>query len=219
MENNSTINLQQTLTNNLKQLTDMSLSLSKPLMDNFVNNFSSLSKAVLENVNSFTIPQFKIQNTDCCAPKKECPPHCLATISRTAMAGERIIVPFTIKNNCNSEKTYRVGVRDLKDIDGKPAPQQPVLNKASVTLGAGEQERVLMMIDLGKFSEGKTYNTEIVLREKEYNQNICFTLEIADGTDIVVAPIDEKKYRMKWQSWKDHFYCETPRDAQTGQDS
>jgi len=73
-----------------------------------------------------------------------------------------------------------------------------------------------MIIDLGKFAEGKTYTTEIVLREKEFNQNICFTLSIEDHQNIVVEPMDEKKYKMKWQSWKDHFYCEVKHGAQQG---
>ncbi|HOZ85512.1 MAG TPA: hypothetical protein PK191_08475 [Niabella sp.] len=215
MANNSSTLLQQTLNDNLRQFTEMSLSFAKPAMENFVNNLSILSKAVLKN-DTINIPQIKLQNTDCCAPKEECPPHCLASIKRTAMVGEKILVPFTVKNNCNTQKNYRVGVRELKDPDGQLAPSQPVLNKALVSLEPGEQEKVLMIIDLGKFAEGKTYTTEIVLREKEFNQNICFTLSIEDHQNIVVEPMDEKKYKMKWQSWKDHFYCEVKHGAQQG---
>ncbi|WP_114792869.1 hypothetical protein U0035_03040 [Niabella yanshanensis] len=209
MENNSSARLQQTLTDNLKQITDMSLSFAKPLMDNLVNNFSILSQSALAGNTPIKLPQFKLQSDDCCTSKNDCPPHCLSNISRKAMVGERIIVPFIIKNHCNTSKTYRVGVRELKDLDGQLAPSQPVLNKTAVTLDAGQHERILMGIDLSKFSEGKIYAAEIVLREKEYNQNVCFTLYVEDEEGVTVTPLDEKKYKLKWQSWKDHFYCET----------
>ena len=120
--------------------------------------------------------------------------------------------PFLIKNTCSQTKTYRVGVRDLVDqANNQPAPSQPQLNKNSVTLAPNQSEQVLMSLDLMQFNTGSTYTAEIVVREKEINQNICFTLIVANPVDIVTAtPKDEKCYNMRWQSWKDHYYCEKP---------
>ena len=68
-----------------------------------------------------------------------------------------------------------------------------------------------MTIDLEQFNAGTTYTAEIVLREKEINQNICFTLMVSNPANVVTAiPKDENSYRMRWQSWKDHYYCEKP---------
>jgi hypothetical protein len=212
--------LQQSLTDNLQRLTNISVSAFKPLMDNMMNNLSSANKAFLQNTS--TVLKFPILNNDCdcCPPKNECPPHCIASITRTAMSGERILVPFLIKNSCSQTKTYRIGVRELvEQSNNQPAPFQPDLNKMSVTLAPNQSEEVIMAIDLMHFHTGLTYTTELVVREKEINQNICFTLIVANPTGIVTAtPKDEKSYRMRWQSWKDHYYCEKPilRQVDTG---
>src|SRR6185503_10218617 len=116
---------------------------------------------------TFNLPFLKKDDCDCCPPKNECPPHCILQITRHASAGERIIVPFMVKNKCGATKHYRIGVRDLKNDDGSIAPSQPVLNKHEVTLDAGQSELVLMSIDLLQFSNGNTYNAEIVLREND----------------------------------------------------
>ncbi|MEO7960395.1 MAG: hypothetical protein ABIR19_02545 [Ginsengibacter sp.] len=115
-----------------------------------------------------------------------------------------------IKNDCNQTKTYRIGVRQLDDETGNSAPSQPVLNKSTVTLEPGRSEEVLVSVDLANFKNGSTYTTEIVLREKEINQNICFTLIVEDPRSTVVVPQSEQQYRLRWQSWKDHYYCEKP---------
>jgi hypothetical protein len=199
--------LQKTLTDSMQQLTGLSFSAFKPIMENATGNLSTLTQS---------LSNFKLQGDDCCRPKNECPPHCIAAIHRQAMPGERILVPFSIKNTCSTVKTWRVGVRELKDADGTMAPEQPVLNKQSVTLEPGRSERVVMMIDLAKFTNGKTYSTEIVLREKDINQNICFTLVVDDSADIVVvSPQNEKKYNLHWQGWETHFYCEKPKAGAT----
>jgi hypothetical protein len=213
MENkaNSLADLQQTLTENFQQLTNMSLNAMKPLMDNMMTNITTVNKSFLANsLPLIKIPQLKSDNCDCCPPKQTCPPHCITAITRYAMEGERIVVPFIVKNTCSKNKTYRIGVRELTNEDnGQLAPSQPVLNKSSVTLGAGKSEKVLMTIELDQFAAGATYTAEIVLREKEINQNICFTLIIDNPTNIPVAkPKDEQEYRLRWQSWKDHYYCE-----------
>jgi hypothetical protein len=214
MDNNTNTlsGLQQTLTDNFQQLTNLSIAAIKPLMEGVMNNVSAANKALLQNTS--TVIKFPVLNNDCdcCPPKNECPPHCIASITKTAISGERIIVPFLVKNNCSSVKTYRIGVRDLvSQADNTLAPNQPQLNKQYVTLQPNQSEQVLMTIDLEQFNAGTTYTAEIVLREKEINQNICFTLMVSNPANVVTAiPKDENSYRMRWQSWKDHYYCEKP---------
>ncbi len=212
---NSTSNgagLQQVLADSIQNLANVSLTAMKPLIDGVLTNMTAINKSVQEGgLPAIQLPKFNNEDCDCCPPKNECPPHCIASISRSAMPGERIMVPFIVKNTCSHTKTFRVGVRELKDQDGNLAPTQPKLNKQAVTLDAGRSERVLMAIDLDKFHTGSIYTTEIVLREKEINQNICFTLTVDDGDAVVVAPKDEQKYKLRWQSWQSHYYCEPPK--------
>lgn len=207
---NNSAGLQQVLSNSMQNLANVSLKAIKPILDGVISNVSAINKSVLEGgLPAIKIPQFKTQDSDCCPPQQTCPPHCLTSISHCAMQGERIMVPFIVKNTCSQTKTYRIGVRELKDQDGNLAPTQPQLNKQSVTLDPGRSERVLMLIDLDKFNSGSVYTTEIVLREKEINQNICFTLMVDDNCNAVTAePQDEQKYMLRWQSWQSHFYCE-----------
>ena len=210
-----TAGLQQVLTDSIQNMANLSLSSVKPLLDGMINNFSAINKSVLKGgIPAIKIPQIKMQGSDCCPPETTCPPHCLTSINRCAMQGERIIVPFLVKNTCSHAKTYRIGVRELKNEDGQLAPSQPKLNKQAVTLEPGRSERVLMMIDLEKFSNGSVYTTEIVLREHEINQNICFTLMVdGDCNTAVAEPQDEKKYQLRWQNWQSHYYCEPQKKA------
>jgi hypothetical protein len=207
----TTADIQKMLTDNLQQLTNLSISTLKPVMEGLVNNISAINNSVIKNgLPLIKIPKLSTGNCDCCPPEESCPPHCIASITKRAMEGERIIIPFTVKNDCGQTKTYRIGVRELNDENGTPAPDQPVLNKVSVTLDSGRSEQVLVTIDLTNFKTGSTYTTELVLREKDINQNICFTLIVEDPKATVVIPQSEQKYRLKWQSWKDHYYCEKP---------
>lgn len=216
-ENNSrATDWPQTIADTLQQLSSISLDSVRPLIDSAVENANKFNKSIA----SGTIPQFSLrdlyggyQNKNCATPENECPPHCIATIRRNAMAGEQIIVPFVVKNTCSVSKTWRVGVRELEDINGEAAPSQPRLNKDAVTLAPGRSEQVLMALDLSKFRNGSRYTCEIVLREKEINQNICFHLNVGDHTATVVTPQDEQKYKLKWQSWQSHFYCEPEADG------
>ncbi|MEP6465279.1 MAG: hypothetical protein ABJB05_03195 [Parafilimonas sp.] len=206
----NTADLQKTLTDNFQQLTNLSLSALKPMMEGMINNMSSISNSILKNgLPTIQIPKIGESNCDC-PPEETCPPHCIAAITRYAMQGERIITSFTVQNDCNQTKTWRIGVRDLKDENGALAPAQPILNKNFVTLDAGRSEQVLVSLDLGNFNNGSTYTTEIVLREKEINQNICFTLIVDNSGSTLVTPLDEQQYLLRWQSWKDHYYCERP---------
>lgn len=214
MENQNE-SLQKNLTDNFQKISRLSIDTMRPLVENMFETVSNMSNTIVEGkIPTLNLSSFQNnKHSNCCPPKQECPPHCISTISRQAMSGERIIVPFLIKNNCSSTKTYRVGVRELLDNDGTLAPNQPVLNKVSVTLASGRSERVLMSLDLNNFKTGSTYTTEIVLREKEINQNICFTLHVNNSTPTEVSPKDEKQYKQKWLHWQSHFYCDPPIDG------
>lgn len=207
---NNIADIQKTLSENLLQLTNLSLSAFKPVVEGIINNISGISNSILKNgLPLIKIPQLKATNCDC-PPQETCPPHCIASITRTAVQGERIVTAFTVENDCSHAKTYRIGLRELKDENGELAPAQPVLSKNDVTLDPGRSEQVSMLLDLDKFKNGSTYTTEIVLREKEINQNICFTLTVENGNSTTVIPQDEQQYLLRWQSWKDHYYCERP---------
>ena len=200
------------ITDGLQKIASMSMDTVKSSIETASKNMSEVNKVMTGiGLGKFTLPLLgKKDDCECCPPKEECPPHCLLQINRNASVGERIIVRFAVKNKCGGTKSYRIGVRELKNIDGTKAPSQPNLNKNNVTLEAGESEMVLMAIDLNNFSAG-TYNAEIVIREKDINQNICFKLVVGDNNNVPVAePLDEKQYRLHWQSWRSHFYCETP---------
>ncbi len=206
----SNIDLKKGITDSMQLITDISMSTVKTSLENMTGNLGQLNKLMTNvGLGNFTIPLTLKSKHDCCAPEDECPPHCLLQISRTAVAGERIMVPFMVKNSCNTTKTYRIGVREMKNIDGSSAPSQPELNKKQVTLDAGSSELLMLGVDLSQFANGNTYTAEIVIRQKDINQNICFKLIVEDNKNIPVAePLDEKKYLLRWQSWKSHFYCE-----------
>lgn len=196
---------------NLQTLTDMSMEFYGNLLNNVVGNNTQFGKNLAQLSKAMLDPYRNLYScADNCPPKEECPPHCLATLHRRAMVGERIVIPFNVRNGCGETKTYRVGIRDLMDRDGKVATAQPLLNKPSVTLSPYTSERILLTLDLANFAAG-TYAAEIVLRENEFNQNLCLTVEVADSDGIVVNPQEEKKYKLKWQSWKSHYYCEPGR--------
>ncbi len=147
---------------------------------------------------------------DCCPPRKECPPRCLAEVVREACQGEVIVVPFTIKNKCGAAKDYRVGIRPLVDQNGNQAPVQPSLNVDVVHLEPGQRITVQMTVNLTQgFEVGNVYSADIVVREQDVNQNICFKLRVKPCTDgVEVCPLEEREYFTHWQSWQDHFYCE-----------
>ncbi|QAA82692.1 hypothetical protein EI546_13615 [Aequorivita sp. H23M31] len=207
----SDTSLPQMLTDNFQKMANISLEAMQPLVENMTENLSNLNKTFSES----GLPVLNIlgagKKSKCCPPEEICPPHCIATINKQAMAGERIIVPIVVTNNCNSQKTYRVGIRELKDVDGNAAPAQPQLNKTQIQLEPGRSERILMTLDLANFPNGSIYETEVVLREREINQNICFTLHVNDNNFTEVTPYDEKKFKLKWQDWQSHFYCEPPK--------
>ena len=65
MDNNTNTltGLQQTLTDNFQQLTNLSLSAFKPLVDGMMNNLSSANKAIMQNTS--TVLKFPTLNSDC----------------------------------------------------------------------------------------------------------------------------------------------------------
>ena len=76
----------------------------------------------------------------------------------------------------------------MVDQDGNNAPTQPVLNKTEVTLQPNQAETVTMSINLMQgYKAGQEFQAEVVLREKEVNQNICFNLRIKPFFDTRVV--------------------------------
>lgn len=200
--------LSDSVMENIQTLSDMSMQFYGNMLENMMGNNTQVNKQIGQLGKNALDPIKSILNSDdCCAPKEECPPHCIASINRKAMVGEHIIIPFVVENNCQKPKTYKVGIRELIDQDGNLASDQPQLNKNSVSLQPNTSERVLLGLNLSKFKDG-VYTAEIVLREKEYNQNICLTVSVGDYNAPIVTPYEEKKFKLKWQSWKSHFYCE-----------
>jgi hypothetical protein len=210
------------LTEPLQRVAELSAKGLQSYMDMAADNIATLGKSMPKmNLRELPMDMFNLgnmlnapkKNDTCCPPKQECPPHCIAQITRHAYPRERIIVPITVKNTCTTAKTYRVGVRDLVSLNGATAPAQPSIQPQQITLQPGSSQTVLMAIDLAQFQAGQTYETEVVLRENDYNQNVCFRLVVDGYGDAPVAePVDEQKYRLRWQSWQSHFYCTPKRE-------
>ncbi len=165
----------------------------------------------LQNVFGTSVGPLKKDDCDACPPDCDCPPQCLINITRNANPGEVIVVPFKIKNSLKTAKTYRVGIRPFYDSDGNILPNQPTLNKTTINVQPGQSILIEMKIDLTNgYDAGSSYSTEIVVREKDVNQNICFTLNIISNSFIPEAtPLDEQKYFTHFQDWKSHYYCDT----------
>ena len=151
----------------------------------------------------------------CCPPQEKCPPHCLAILERRAHPGEVIVVPFVVRNVCGGIRKYHIGVRPLHDPEGQPTPKQPVVDKNEVTLQPDQAVIVRLKLDLSEgFQPGACYQTEIVLREKEVNQNICFRLCVEGYGELPeIHPRDEHEYFHHFVGWDKHFYCETGRNT------
>jgi hypothetical protein len=196
-------------------LSDLSISAMKTTVENSTRSFEAMNRIASDvGLRNLNLPGMSEWESECCPPKQKCPPHCILEIFRNAYPGEVIVVPFMVKNTCQTYKTYKVGVRELKNINGSPAPTQPQLDKQQVSLAPGQSELVKMYLDVRTYNPGESFATEIVIREKEYNQNICFNLSMKGFGDAPVArPMDEKKYKLKWLSWRSHFYCEPRSDS------
>ncbi len=211
MEKQNEPSLQKILIDNFQNMSKLSLNTMQPLFKNMVETASNLNNSILKGkIPSLDLSSFQTSKiSNCCAPEVNCPPNSISEITKEAMSGERIIVPFVVRNISSTQKKYRVGIRELKNIDGKRAPKQPILNKDLVTIEPGGRESILLSLDLNNFNTGATYVTEIVLREQDINQNISFTLHVNNHTPTTVSPYNEKQYKQKWLNWQSHFYCDS----------
>lgn len=191
------------ITESVKRMTDAT---TRMLQDNLNNNMQWFAE--LRDVLGTGIA--KKNDCNACPPECDCPPQCILNITRDANPGEVVIVPFKVKNTLQSAKLYLAGVRPFYDNDGNPLPNQPVLNRTSLNLQPGQSMLVEMRIDLTSgYVAGNSYSTEIVIREKDVNQNICFTLNVAPGRCIPEAhPLSEQSYFNHFQDWKSHYYCD-----------
>jgi hypothetical protein len=151
----------------------------------------------------------RTKTVPCCPPIEECPPQCLTEITRHAHAGEVVLVAIRINNPFGEAKTWQVGLRPLVDEHQKPAPSQPTLDKTSVTVPPSQSVVVEMRIDLTQgYHAGSSYEATIVIREKEVNQNVCFTLVLDPLRPEDVTPWDEQDLKRHFLSWHHHFYCD-----------
>lgn len=151
----------------------------------------------------------RVLTVPCCPPVEECPPQCLAEITRRAHAGEVVLVPFRIHNRSGAVKTWQVGLRPLVDQNQNPAPSQPTLDKTTVTVPPSQSVVVEMRIDLTEgYQAGTAYEATIVIREKEINQNVCFRLILDPLHAQEVVPYDEEDLKTHFLSWHYHFYCD-----------
>jgi hypothetical protein len=147
----------------------------------------------------------------CCPPECECPPQCLLMLNRSAYPGETVIVPFSVRNTTSIARQYKVGIRELLDQKGDPAPVQPTVSKELINLQPGQAVTLFVEANLQGFQTG-AYETVVVLREKDVNQNICFRLQVIPFADAPEAhPVDEKRLLSHFQSWQSHYYC-TPKE-------
>jgi len=193
----------------LQQLANLSLSSWKNMIDANIKMMGDAGN-ILGSM-GISPGAFRQKETcNCCPPCEDCPPHCLLMIERIAHAGEIIIVPFAVKNTCGNPRHYKIGVRPLVNQDGQAAPSQPTLNKTEIDVQPNQSVNLLMKLDLSNgYHAGDLFQTDIVIREKDINQNICFRLKIEAFFDVPVArPLDEKKYKLHFQSWQSHYYCE-----------
>jgi hypothetical protein len=147
-----------------------------------------------------------------CPPRDNCPPRCLLTIERHCNIGEVINVPFRVKNGTNFPKTYHLGVREITDKEGTVI-SQPTLDKVELKVQPGMSAAAEMRIVLNKyFVPGSLYETDIVIRERKHNQNICFRLYVNADMEIPEAlPYDERDIDTHFHRWYHHYYCENER--------
>ncbi|MEO8414210.1 MAG: hypothetical protein ABI472_11155 [Ginsengibacter sp.] len=202
-EKSMTIN---NVTQSVQRFTDVTTQM---VLNNINNNLQWFNE--MQNMFGLSPDQIKKDDCEACPPTCDCPPQCMLSVTRDANPGETIIVPFKVKNTLQTSKVYQVGVRPIYDDDGNALINQPVLNKTALTLQPGQSLLVEMKIYLGdEYVAGNSYSTEIVIREKDVNQNICFTLHITSHNFIPEAhPLHEQSYFTHFQDWKSHYYCDS----------
>ena len=188
-------------------------------LDPVVRSFNKIANTfLLRKSNQTNLFTKKNNCSDICPPRYECPPRCLLSINRTAKPGERIIVTFNVKNQHLSVRQYKIGIRPLVDDQGQIAPSQPLLDTRLIELQPGQSRMITMIVELTNFKAGQNYQTDIVVREDKFNQNICFALCISDSCNTPTAyPWDERIAYNKWLGWQRHFMC-TPHDKEVSKD-
>lgn len=203
--NNTTVNIDN-IADSVKRFSDATTQM-------FLNNVNNNLQWFNTMQNMFGLPALQTKKDNCgaCRPECDCPPQCILNITRNANAGETIIVPFKVKNNLQTTKTYQVGIRPFYDDNGNTFNNQPVVDKTSLTLQPGQSILVKMTLNLSdEYVTGSNYSTEFVIREKDVNQNICFTLNINSNCMIPEAnPLNEQDYFSHFQDWKSHYYCDS----------
>ena len=201
----NTVNVSN-IADTVKRFTDATTQMVLNNVNNNLQWFNAMQ-------NMFGLPglQTNKDNCDACPPECDCPPQCILSITRCANSGESIIVPFKVKNNLQTARTYQVGVRPFYDDNGNTFNNQPVVDKTTLTLQPGQSILVKMTLSLGdEYVTGTSYSTEIVIREKDVNQNICFILNINSNSMIPEAdPLNEQDYFSHFQDWKSHYYCDS----------
>ncbi|MEO6036827.1 MAG: hypothetical protein ABIQ93_00350 [Saprospiraceae bacterium] len=203
------------LSHSLSKLNDAALRMARRAVDDnlqFANELRGFFSGLGLKMPGINLGQKHHSNCQCgcCPPSGNCPPHCLLELNRSAFPGETVIVPFTVRNTTGSPRSYKVGVRDLLDQQGNKALHQPVLSQALINLAPNQAITLSIMLPTTDMAVG-SYQTEIVLREKDLNQNICFTLQVVPLPAAPEAhPRDEKQYMTQFQGWQSHFYCTPP---------
>jgi hypothetical protein len=194
------------VSNSVKQLTDAT---TRMFQNNINNNLQWFND--LQNILGISSTQASKNDCSACPPECDCPPQCMLSITRDANPGETIIVSFKVKNTLQSAKIYMVGVRPFYDDNGNTLSSQPLLNKTQLNLQPGQSILVEMRLNLSdEYISGNNYSTEIVIREKDVNQNICFNLNVTSNNFIPEAhPLNEQSYFTHFQDWKSHYYCDT----------
>ena len=84
--------LQQSLSDSIQKFADFSVSTLKTSVENVTRNVTTLNKVAGDiGLGHFSLPFMKMSDADsCCAPKQECPPHCIMELIRHAAPGEKI---------------------------------------------------------------------------------------------------------------------------------
>lgn len=194
------------VSDNIKRFTDAT---SQMFINNINNNLQWFND-IQQMLGLSGLPTNQ-SNCNACPPDCDCPSQCLLNITRDANAGESIIVAFKVKNTLQTPKVYQVGVRPFYDDNGNTLNNQPAVNKTSINLQPGQSILLQLSLFLGEeYAAGNSYSTEIVIREKDVNQNICFTLNVNSNNYIPEAyPLNEQQYFSHFQDWKSHYYCDS----------
>jgi hypothetical protein len=191
-----------------KRMADITLDMFATTFADGLKNWSRLLNCCGEQRQGQHHP---LGNSIICPPEDLCLPRCLLRITRSARVGEVIIVPFRIRNTGNTERRYKLGVRPFLDENGAEVGQA-TLDSIEATVPAGGAVRREMRIQVNRnYKAGEVYETDIVIRERSYNQNICFRLTVSSAGDVPeVTLYDERDLGLHFHRWYHHYYCARP---------